>query len=266
MPDWWRPGPQRHDFGELWLVFLWCALRALQYSRRVLRRIVSALFIVVACKEQPSGSPPPAATAPAATPATTAATTPVNAPASELQSSTSGPVTAQSGPPQPSLLEKLQDGRSGLGPFSFEVPSGWTETATLSKMRVAEFHFDAGASVAAELLAYYFGEKGNGSREDAMNHWLTPFQQPDGRSPRSAAKVEESRFAGQDAVVFSVTGTFVRPALPGLPGKDEPDQALVGAIVESPRGPYYFRVSGPRAAVEAATPSFRALLASLRVR
>jgi hypothetical protein len=40
---------------------------------------------------------------------------------------------------------------------------------------------------------------------------------------------------------------------------------LLGAIVETPRGPWFFKMTGARATVEAARPAFDALLDSARV-
>lgn len=80
------------------------------------------------------------------------------------------------------------------------------------------------------------------------------------------ASVEDVRFAGQQASLISVSGRHVAAAMPGGEPVDKPDQALVAAIVNSPEGPYYFRLIGDRAAVAAETPSFRQMLDSLQVR
>jgi hypothetical protein len=46
---------------------------------------------------------------------------------------------------------------------------------------------------------------------------------------------------------------------------DKPDQALLAAIVMSPHGPYFFKLLGPKATVDAQAATFRAALQSLQV-
>ena len=64
---------------------------------------------------------------------------------------------------------------------------------------------------------------------------------------------------------MSVSGRYVAPATPGGEPQDKPDQALVAAIVPSPKGPYYFRLLGSKAAVTAQESAFRQALASLKI-
>lgn len=165
----------------------------------------------------------------------------------------------------PRSLAALPDGRSALGPFAVRVPEAWKPLPSRSSMRAAQFELPAAAGK-AEVIVYYFGAAGAGSVQDNVDRWLSQFQQPDGRSSREVASVEDVRFAGQQASLISVSGRHVAAAMPGGEPIDKPDQALVAAIVNSPEGPYYFRLIGDRAAVAAETPSFRQMLDSLEVR
>jgi hypothetical protein len=47
---------------------------------------------------------------------------------------------------------------------------------------------------------------------------------------------------------------------------DKPDQALLAAIVDSPQGPYYFKLVGAKTTVDANAKAFRSMLESLSVR
>ena len=60
-------------------------------------------------------------------------------------------------------------------------------------------------------------------------------------------------------------GPLVAGAMPGRQAVDKPDQSLVAAIVPSPRGPYYFRLIGSKAAVAAQEAPYRQALASLKL-
>jgi hypothetical protein len=165
----------------------------------------------------------------------------------------------------PKGLDKLADGRLALGPFSVVPPSGWAPKPVTSNMRAADFVMP-GKAGEAELIVFYFGPPGAGSIDDNVHRWVDQFQQPDGKSSRDAAKIEKTRFGGQDATYVSLAGRFVSQGMPGGGGPvDKPDQALLAAIVSSPSGPYYFKLVGPKETVDANAKVFRAMLGSLKL-
>jgi hypothetical protein len=167
----------------------------------------------------------------------------------------------------PRTLEKLPDGRSALGPFSIAVPAGWTEKPITSSMRAAQFSLSSDPGAEAELIVYYFDEAGAGSVQDNLDRWLGQFQQPSGKPTKDVAKIEQATFAGQAATLVSVSGRYVTTAMPGGGDLiDKPDQALLGAIIASPKGPYYFKLVGAKKTVDAQAPKVRAMLASLKLR
>jgi hypothetical protein len=161
-------------------------------------------------------------------------------------------------------LEKTADGTSVLGPFTLQVPKEWTEKGVTSSMRAAQFEL---AADGAELVIYYFGEGGAGGVEANLERWLGQISQPDGKPTKERAKIEKTKVAGQDATTVSVTGRYTTSMMPGGPPPvDKTDQMLLGAIVGSPQGPYYFKLVGPKATVEAHTAKFKAMLASMKLK
>ncbi|HWO17387.1 MAG TPA: hypothetical protein VNO30_01380 [Kofleriaceae bacterium] len=184
----------------------------------------------------------------------------------------SGGASPQAGPmaqkTAPRTLEKLPDGRAALGPFSIAVPAGWTEKPITSSMRAAQFTLPgAAAGAEAELVVYYFGESGAGSVKDNLDRWMDQFQRPDGKPVKDTAKIEQTKYAGQEASVVSVTGRYVTTSMPGGGDPiDKADQSLVGVIVGSPQGPYYFKLVGPKKTVDVQGPKLRALLGSMKLR
>lgn len=224
-------------------------------------------------KEPPKGDLPPAtdwqsSTAPAGSnaPVTTAPPNPhagMDNPHAGMAGSPHGSVPEQTAP---KTLDKLGDGRLALGPFSVVAPADWTAKPVTSSMRAADFQLPGKPGAEAELIVYYFGSGGAGSIDDNVNRWLDQFQQPDGKSARDAAKIEKTKFAGQDATYVSVTGRYITQGMPGGSGPvDKPDQALLAAIVGSPSGPYYFKLVGAKATVDANAKAFRSLLDSLKL-
>ena len=145
--------------------------------------------------------------------------------------------------------------------FTMAKPKAWVTKPTTSKMRVTSFTIGE-----AELVVYYFGEGGAGSGDANIERWLGQLTQPDGRPTRDVATIEHSQVAGQEMTLVSVSGHYRAPAMPGGDEiVDKPDQALLAAIVMSPRGPYFFKLLGPKATVDAQAAAFRAALTSLQL-
>jgi hypothetical protein len=164
----------------------------------------------------------------------------------------------------PSTLPELPGGRVALGPFSMQLPSDWKSKPTVAGMRAAELQLpETGGK--AEVIVYYFGESGAGSVQANIDRWVGQFTQPDGKPSKDVAKVETAKYAGQEASVLSVSGRYASRAMPGAEAVDKENQSMLAAIVPSPKGPYYFRLIGDRAAVEAQSGKFRELLTSLKL-
>jgi hypothetical protein len=169
--------------------------------------------------------------------------------------------------PEPVAAKTLDKagGRSLLGPFTVDVPKDWTEKPVTSSMRAAHFVLP-GKAGEAELVVYYFGEGGAGGVDANLERWLGQFTQPDGKASKDVAKIEKTKVAGQDTTTIAVTGRYTTSQMPGGPPPvDVADGMLLGAIVESPKGPYYFKLTGPKATVDGHAGKFRAMLASMKL-
>jgi hypothetical protein len=224
--------------------------------------LVIAVLLAMSCKKQPpKGDLPPTTDPSASKPPATGVAPPNPHAAAPADTPPAAPKTP------PKTLEKQADGTFTMGPFSLTVPAGWTTKPVTSNMRAADFQLPGKPGAEAELIVYYFGAKGAGSVDDNLDRWLKQFQQPDGKASRDVAKIEQTKFGGQSATFVSVTGRYVAAAMPGATESvDKPDQALLAAIVDSPSGPYYFKLVGAKATVDANAAAFRSMLDSLKVR
>ncbi|HEX7702947.1 MAG TPA: hypothetical protein VF403_19550 [Kofleriaceae bacterium] len=170
------------------------------------------------------------------------------------------PTTHTPTPPAAATEERIP-----LGPFTMAKPKAWVTKPTTSAMRVTSFTIP-GAAGEAELVVYYFGEGGAGSADANIERWLGQLTQPDGRPTRDVATIEHAQVAGQEMTVVSVSGHYHAAAMPGSDEiVDKVDQALLAAIVMSPHGPYFFKLLGPKATVDAQAAAFRAALTSLQL-
>ena len=156
--------------------------------------------------------------------------------------------------------------QSGGGHLAFTAPSSWHTRPAASSMRVAEFVIPRaqGDAEDAELIVYYFGAQGGGSPQANIDRWIGQMQRPDGGSVRDDAKAESRTINGLAISSVDVSGTYVAEVRPGASEHfNKPDFRLMAAVVDTPRGAYYIKLTGPSRTVAAARPAYEAFLGSL---
>jgi hypothetical protein len=145
----------------------------------------------------------------------------------------------------------------------------WSEAAPLvrrtpkSSMRAAEYGVSGDEH--AELSVFYFGPDQGGSVESNVSRWLGQITQPDGSDSASKAKRSTRDVGGISVALVEVAGNYSGGmAMPGAPAPaPQPDALLLGAIATGPNGPVFFKLVGPRDAVERSRAAFDQMIASL---
>jgi len=149
----------------------------------------------------------------------------------------------------------------------YEAPPEWIERAASSMMRVSEFLLPRvpGDPEDGELVVYYFGGAG-GSIEANLERWIGQMEQPDGRPSFDAASTVGFDAGGLAVTVLEVPGTYVAAVRPGSSERlDKPNFRLMAAVVETPAGPYFFKLVGPDRTVARWDDTFTTFLRSVRV-
>ncbi len=140
--------------------------------------------------------------------------------------------------------------------IEWKVPEGWSESPNKSPMRKATYKTPDGA----ELAVFYFGASQGGDVKANIDRWVGQFKDV----PDDAVKRDQKEANGLVQHVVEVkSGTYSGSMMMGG-GKEVPDQGLLGAVVESPSGKYFFKLTGPAKAVAAQRDGFFALLASMK--
>lgn len=153
------------------------------------------------------------------------------------------------------------------GALAYTAPPSWQWRASASSMRVAEFVIPraAGDPDDAELIVYYFGGSG-GSVEANIDRWIAQLQQPDGSPSSSRAQRGAQTVNGLTVSTVDLSGTYIAELRPGAAQRhNKPGYRLRGAVVATPRGPYYIKMTGPAKTVAAADADFQRFVASMRV-
>jgi len=152
------------------------------------------------------------------------------------------------------------------GTLTYTAPAGWKSRPAASAMRMAEFVVPrtAGDPEDAEVIIYYFGG-GGGSADANIDRWIGQMQQPDGSASASKAKRESQTINGLKMSMVDVSGTFVAEMRPGATERyNKPNFRLRAAVAETPRGPYYIKLTGPAKTVDAAGADFQKFLSTVR--
>jgi hypothetical protein len=153
------------------------------------------------------------------------------------------------------------------GTLAFDAPSGWVSKAPASSMRVAEFTLPkvAGDAEDASLAIFFFGAQGGGSVQANVDRWIGQMTQPDGRPSKDAAKTSTLTAHGLAITLVDVTGTYTAEMTPGSADHfNKPDFRQCAAVVETPGGNYYVKLTGPANTVARWYDSFSTFLKSLK--
>lgn len=136
------------------------------------------------------------------------------------------------------------------GEVRWRVPAGWAATPPASQMRAAQYTIPRaqGDEADAELAVYYFGPQGAGEPSETLDRWASAFTSTQGE----AKKTQLDR-----AHVVEVSGTYGGAHVTGA-AAPEPTRGwgLLGAVVQTAAGPYYFKMLGPARTVAAAREGF----------
>lgn len=155
------------------------------------------------------------------------------------------------------LLLALLPAQTGM--LSFTKPTAWTDRPAASSMRVAEFVVPKvqGDAEDAEVIVYYFGGSG-GSVEANLQRWTSQFQS--GKDPVKTT----STVNGLKLTSLDVSGTYVAEVRPGSTDRhNKPGFRMRATVVETPKGPYFIKLTGPAATVDKAGAAFDQFLQSL---
>jgi hypothetical protein len=150
------------------------------------------------------------------------------------------------------------------GQLKWSDPPGWTRLPQSSPMRVATYRVPhAGADKDdAELAVFHFGSGQGGDVEANLRRWESQFSDKKGDAKRTERTVN-----GMKAHVLEIeSGTYAAMAMmPGQSSAPKSDYGMVAAVVETPLGSYFFKLTGPSRTVKAQKDAFMTMLDGVKV-
>ncbi|NIA29631.1 MAG: hypothetical protein GWP06_06925 [Actinobacteria bacterium] len=141
-----------------------------------------------------------------------------------------------------------QKGNLPGGEVLYTVPQGWISEQPSGSMRRAQFRLPGANGQDDGVLAVFFFPGSGGSVQSNLSRWYNQFTQPDEKQTHEIAKVEKKTVHGLPVTITFATGTFHKSASSmtmGGPKVELPNYALLAAIVETNKGPWFFKAIGP---------------------
>ena len=135
------------------------------------------------------------------------------------------------------------------------VPAGWVTRTPSSSSRLAQFVVPGPDSASnAEVVVFFFGAMQGGNVQANLARWRSQFSTPDGSPvPETVTRDSSGAFP---VTIAEYRGTYRRGVGAGSADSVRMGQALITAIVETPRGPVFLQLFGPVARVTAEREAF----------
>jgi hypothetical protein len=176
-----------------------------------------------------------------------------------------GQVATSKTEPSPHPQTDPADGpTAAVAGISWSVPLEWMPGPE-RPMRIATYWVGSGSN-RADCAVFFFGPGQGGTVEENINRWIGQFTQTDGGDSRDRAAINKETVAEFQVTTIDLSGTYT--ASMGGPmssqKEDRSDYRMLGAIVEAPQGPVFFKLTGPTHVVTAALDEFNQLVQSVK--
>jgi hypothetical protein len=174
-----------------------------------------------------------------------------------------GPISSrgQRGADAPAAPPAPMAGAAQEASLQFDVPASWQSEPPANDMRMAQATIP-GPGGPGSLVVFFFGQGGGGGVEANIQRWIDQMEVPAGSSPSP----ETFDANGYRVTWIDVSGTL-KPSGMGMgPTTEQPNSRLLGAVVEGPGGPWFFKATGPGSTLSAERDNFLGMLKSVRAR
>jgi hypothetical protein len=152
----------------------------------------------------------------------------------------------------PASRNTAASSQTTAGELRYKVPEGWTVEKPTSEMRFAQYKLPkaGGDAEDALLIVYYFGKGQGGTPEANIERWINQVKQPDGSPSKDKAKIETLTINGMPVTTLDLLGNYSG----GMSADSTPQDSksiyrMRGAIIDTPKGSYFAKLTGPEKTV-----------------
>ncbi|HXO22803.1 MAG TPA: hypothetical protein VOA87_23030 [Thermoanaerobaculia bacterium] len=222
-------------------------MRSIRWASLALTVLVLTGVSVSCRKAEEAAAPAPGTPAPAS-------------PAAQATEAAQAPPDASPVGPMSSRGEMPAAPAASSGPgIDFDLPASWDKEAPESGMRLAQARIPGPGGI-GQLAVFYFGPGQGGSVDANLERWSGQIGAADGAKP----KRESFETKGFKVTWIDLSGTL-KPSGMGMgPKTDQPNSRLLGAVIEGPGGPWFFKATGSDATLGPQRDAFVKMLHSIR--
>jgi len=160
--------------------------------------------------------------------------------------------------------EKSVEIKFADGKMTLHAPGSWEQKKP--RVRIIEHEFSIPPVEGDKLAGRVTVMGAGGSVEQNLNRWMGQFSQPDGKSTKEVAVVEELKVAGQTVHLIDISGNFKDQRGPFAPATLRKEYRMMGAIiVTEKRGKYFLKMYGPKKTIAANEKKFKDAINTLKV-
>lgn len=213
------------------------------------------IFLVAACTRNPEGSERRRSTPrPAPDPVAEAPQAPSDLPPGHppFETQPAGEAPAGEAP------TGVEGARAGVAGVRWEAPEPFRYRRPSSQMRAAEYVIDGGDETT--VMTVFFFPGGGGGIQANIDRWVGQMQVSDDRPPEITRTTVDELPVTKIDVHGGYGGMQMAPG--EEPGGAQGGFRMLGAIVEGPQGPVFFKLVGPQTTVDLAEEAFDGLIAS----
>lgn len=144
----------------------------------------------------------------------------------------------------------------------------WVKEEPGSSMRKAQYRLPGKNGAGDAEMAVFFFPGTGGSVKANLGRWYGQFKQPDGSNTKDHAEEKKLTANGLDVTITYTTGTYLQSTSPMMmsgPVEENPGYAMLAAIVETPEGPWFFKVVGPKSTIDEWRKEFQEFSATFKL-
>lgn len=166
-------------------------------------------------------------------------------------------------PPPAGMMGEPRAALAGV--LKYTAPSAWQQEQPKIAMRAAQFRLPRVGNDPEDGELAVFDPSIGGGVEANLARWRSQFTTPDGQPVPDAAFVREAlEVDGLKVTVIDVAGRYAGAAMMGAPTNPKENYRMLGAIVETPDGPWYFKATGPGDTMAAQRAAFLQFMRTMR--
>ena len=151
-------------------------------------------------------------------------------------------------------------------PWGHNLPADWTASAARGGMRLAQFSLPGATEADAGEVVVYFFNGGGGTVQANFERWAGQMRVKGQENPLDAATISKVERGGYTYNGFDLSGDYIAETNPGSGERvDEKSWRLIGTIIEGQGGPWFVKLTGPKATADAHAAAYQAWIDGLTI-